>query len=59
MEQTVTNIPAEAVNWLLLQGWLVIEATYDDTTVPPTPYYTMTREPIQRLNQDSCGDNHG
>lgn len=45
--QTVTNVPADAVNWLVAQGWQVVSVSYDSTTVPPTPSYSLARESLQ------------
>lgn len=45
--ETITNIPADSVGWLLSQGWRVTGITYDNTTNPPTPYYAMSRESLQ------------
>lgn len=45
--QTITNIPADSVGWLVAQGWQITGITYDNTTVPPTPYYAMTRQSLQ------------
>jgi len=45
-QQTITNISGfdASYGWLLSQGWSVVGApTMDNTTVPPTPYYTMSR----------------
>ena len=45
-QQTITNISGfdASYGWLLSQGWNVVGApTMDNTTVPPTPYYTMSR----------------
>lgn len=44
---TITNIPSDSVGWLVAQGWNITTITYDRTTVPPTPYYTMTRESLK------------
>ncbi len=43
----ITNIPADSVGWLVAQGWKITGITFDDTTVPPTPYYAMTRETLK------------
>lgn len=48
--ETITDIPAESVGWLVSQGWRITGITYDDTTVPPTPYYAMSRESLQNWN---------
>jgi len=45
--QTITNIPADSVGWLVAQGWQITDITYDDTTTPPTPYYSMQRESLR------------
>lgn len=44
--QTITNICGTdaSYGWLLSQGWNTVGTpTYDATTTPPTPYYTMQR----------------
>jgi len=46
-EQVITQIPAEAVGWLVAQGWQITNVTYDSTTDPPTPYYAMGRRTLQ------------
>ena len=45
--QTITNIPAESVGWLVAQGWQITDISYDSATTPPTPYYTLYRESLQ------------
>ena len=45
--QTISNIPDEAVGWLVAQGWEITAMTYDGTTVPPTPRYAMSKEAMQ------------
>lgn len=46
-EQVMTNIPGEAVGWLVAQGWQITTVTYDETTNPPTPYYALGRRTLQ------------
>lgn len=46
-EQVMTNIPGEAVGWLVAQGWQITTVTYDETTNPPTPYYALARRTLQ------------
>jgi hypothetical protein len=43
----ISNIPPDAVGWLVAQGWQITSVTYDNTQNPPTPYYTMTRQSLQ------------
>ena len=46
--QTLTEIPSDALGWLASQGWAIIGApSYDTSTTPPTPYYSMGRESLQ------------
>lgn len=45
--QMISSIPADSVGWLVSQGWQITDTTYDTTTVPPTPYYTMSRNSLQ------------
>jgi len=49
LEQVVTNIPYESVGWLVSQGWKITAISYDNTTVPPTPYYAMARDTLQNM----------
>ena len=45
-QQTITNISGfdASYGWLLSQGWNVVGApAFDNTTTPPTPFYTMSR----------------
>ena len=42
--QTITNIPADAVGWLVAQGWQISEISYIQNGQPPEPRYSMTRE---------------
>ncbi len=45
--QTISGIPADSVGWLVSQGWQITNIVPDNTTVPPTQYYSMTRESLQ------------
>jgi hypothetical protein len=49
-EQVIANIPADSVGWLVAQGWQITNIDYDNTTIPPTPYYTMQRNSLQNWN---------
>ncbi len=42
----VTGLNAEAAGWHLAQGWRVTAIVPDNTTIPPTPYYSMTKESL-------------
>ena len=44
---TITDIPKDAYGWLLAQGWVATDVRFDETTKPPEPYYTMTRNSLQ------------
>jgi uncharacterized protein YoaH (UPF0181 family) len=48
--QTITDIPNDAVGWLLAQGWQITSITYDETQNPKVPYYTMARQSLQTAN---------
>ena len=37
------NIPHEAMQYMVLRGWMIESVTRDDSTVPPTLYYTLRR----------------
>lgn len=47
--QTVTGIPQESVGWLTSQGWRVTGVLQDQTTIPPTLTYTLTRSELQSV----------
>ena len=40
----VTNIPGDSVGWLLAQGWTIASVSYDTSTIPATPRYSMTKQ---------------
>lgn len=42
--QTVSNVPENVMGWLVAQGYEVTGITQDNTTVPPTNYFSVTRE---------------
>lgn len=42
--QTVTNVPENVMGWLVAQGYEITGITQDNTTVPPTNYFALTRE---------------
>jgi hypothetical protein len=43
---TATGLNGDVAGYHLAQGWRITDITYDDTTVPPTPYYDMTKESL-------------
>ena len=43
-EQTVADVPGEAVGWFVANDWQITSIRYDATTTPSTPYYAMYRE---------------
>lgn len=45
--QTITEVPGDAVGWLVAQGWQITDIDYDTSTVPRTAYYDMTRQSLQ------------
>ncbi|MBU2177557.1 MAG: hypothetical protein KJ556_20895, partial [Gammaproteobacteria bacterium] len=45
--QVITDIPNDAVGWLVAQGWQITDVEYDETHKPKVPYYTMARESLQ------------
>src|SRR3990172_2949254 len=47
MTQIITDIPTDAVGWLVAQGWQITSVRYEATTTPPTAYFTMQRETLQ------------
>lgn len=42
--QTVSNVPENVMGWLVAQGYEVTGISQDNTTVPPTNYFALTRE---------------
>ena len=47
--QNITGIPTDSVGWLVAQGWQITDIVPDNSTVPPTPYYSMSRESLQNF----------
>ena len=47
--QTITNVPLDTFGWLAGQGWQLTDVTFDTSTVPKTPYFTMQRESLQNM----------
>jgi len=45
--QTVTNVPENVMGWLIAQGYQVTGITQDNSTVPPTNYFALTKEGMQ------------
>jgi len=48
--QTISQVPENVMGWLVAQGYAVTGITQDNTTVPPTNYFALTREGMQPLN---------
>ena len=44
--QTITDIPGETAQWLLTQGWVPTDISWDETHTPKTPYYSMARDSL-------------
>lgn len=42
--QTVTDVPENIMGWLVAQGFEVTGVRQDNTTVPPTNYFSLTKE---------------
>lgn len=42
--QTVTDVPENIMGWLLAQGFEVSSIRQDDSTVPPTNYFSLKKE---------------
>ena len=40
----VTGIDREMMGWLTAQGWQVVSVSYDSSTTPPTPSYSMGKQ---------------
>jgi hypothetical protein len=45
--QTVSNVPENVMGWLVAQGYEITGITQDTTTVPPTNYFSLTRQGMQ------------
>lgn len=43
-QSNVTNVDREMMGWLTAQGWKVTDTDYDNTTSPPTPSYSMSKQ---------------
>ncbi len=48
--QTVSNVPENVMGWLVAQGYEVTGISQDTSTVPPTNYFSLTREGMKPLN---------
>ncbi len=44
--QTITRVPENVMGWLVAQGYQVTGITQDTTTVPPTNYFSLTKEEV-------------
>lgn len=42
--QTVSQVPENVMGWLVAQGYEVTGITQDNTTTPPTNYFSLTKE---------------
>jgi hypothetical protein len=57
---TLPNVPDKVVGFLIAQGWVVDSVRQDDSTRPPTSYYTLKRKAMQndviltQLIQEYC-----
>lgn len=47
--QTVSGVPENVMGWLVAQGYEITGITQDNTTVPPTNYFALTKEGMQPL----------
>ena len=47
--QTVSQVPENVMGWLVAQGYEVTGITQDNTTVPPTNYFALTKEGMKPL----------
>lgn len=45
--QTVSDVPENIMGWLVAQGFEVSGVRQDNTTVPPTNYFSLTKEGLQ------------
>ena len=43
-QSNVENVDREMMGWLTAQGWKVSNVDYDDSTSPPTPRYSMSKQ---------------
>ena len=42
--QNIASVPESATGFLFAQGWVISGTSYDDSTSPPTVYYSLTRQ---------------
>jgi len=54
--QTVSDVPENIMGWLVAQGFEVTGIRQDNTTVPPTNYFSVTKEGLtpQSVLTDLC-----
>jgi hypothetical protein len=45
--QTVTNVPENIMGWLVAQGFEVTDIQQDNSTVPPTNYFSVQKEGLK------------
>lgn len=46
----VSNVPESAVGWMVAQGWNITYVYNDNSTMPPTAFYTMARMQMNNLS---------
>jgi hypothetical protein len=44
--QTVSGVPEVVMGWLVSQGWKITGISQDNTTIPPTKYYALTKQEL-------------
>jgi hypothetical protein len=56
--QSISQVPENIMGWLVAQGFEVTGITQDNTTVPPTNYFSLRKEGLQRqrLLLDLCNN---
>jgi hypothetical protein len=40
------HVSAEHVPWMMAQGWVIENIEYDTSTIPPTAYFSLTKQEL-------------
>ena len=43
------NVLHDGMQHMVIRGWEVEDVVYDNTTIPPTPHYTLKQTPISEV----------
>lgn len=44
--KSVSGVPEQVMGWLVAQGWEITGIASDSSTVPPTPYYSLSKQSL-------------